>query len=94
MVDTNCKNEGRESFMNWLRCVAGAGMFSNERIIEVHVPVGWRTVYVVPADHVQGDGEEGKVRVTVLDRKDGKWATLPTVYKDTIPIEESDVVPV
>lgn len=76
----------------WLKCSVSEGMFSNERVISVDVRGGGIQDEFVPADTVEGQGEDGLVKVNVFIRDDGRWAVLPTCYSETIPIERRQLI--
>ena len=78
---------------SWLKCRVSNGMFSNERMIIVHRKGNGSVEFFVPQESVEGEGEDARVQVEVLDRKDSKWAVLPTPYRDSIPINEEELVP-
>ncbi|MEE9598024.1 MAG: hypothetical protein V3V96_14720 [Acidiferrobacterales bacterium] len=69
------------------------GMFSNERVIILQIKGSGSIEEFVPADDVQGEGHEGRVRVHVVDREDGPWAVLPTSYRKTVPVDEGQFAP-
>jgi hypothetical protein len=59
-------------------------MFSDERVIRISTGM----TFFVHQDQVQGDiGQQGKVRVELLEKGDQFWAILPT--EDTAIVEVS-----
>ena len=76
----------------WLRCRVFKGMFSNERTIVVRVKGNGSVEFIVPQSSVQENNDEGRVRVTVVNRADAKWAVIPTAYRESVPIEEAELV--
>lgn len=76
-----------------LKCRVSGGMFSNERVIIVRRKGNGSVEFFVPQESVQGEGEDGRVRVEVLVRPDSTWAVLPTTYRDSIPVDDEELVP-
>lgn len=77
----------------WLKCHVSKGMFSNERAIVVRRKGNGTLEFFVPQVAVRGEGEGGRVEVSVIDRQGAKWAVLPTPYKESIPVDEEELVP-
>lgn len=77
----------------WLRCSVSEGMFSNERVIIVRRKGNGSVEFFVPQESVQGKGDNGRVQVEIFERPDSKWAVLPTPYRDSIPVDEAELVP-
>lgn len=78
----------------WLKCSVSKGMFSNERVIIFNIKGNGSLEEFVPADKVEGQGKNGRVKVRVITRDDGQWAVLPTPYGKTVPVEPAQLAPV
>lgn len=76
----------------WLKCNVSKGMFSNERVIAFNMRGSGLMEYFVPADTVEGQGQDGRVKVRVITHNDGPWAVLPTPYSKTVPVEPTQLV--
>ena len=77
----------------WLRCQVLGQMFSDERIISVRVFGNGAREFLVPRNTVNEEGAESRVRVRVFREPDATWAVLPTVYSDSVAIDETELVP-
>jgi len=79
----------------WLKCKVSAGMFSDERVVELRVKLGHARTFFVPADRVldQGAGE-GQIQVGVVTQGEVTLVILPTPSRDVVPCAEDDLVPV
>ena len=86
---------GEGQTMNrWLKCCVVQGMFTNERIIIVHIRGNGSIEEFVPEDEVSGEGVDGRVKVRLFHQDERPWVVLPTPYGKTIPIEEDQLIPV
>ena len=79
--------------VRWLKCRVSKGMFSNERTISVRRKGNGIQEFFVPQSAVDTEGDAGRVKVLVIERLDVKWAVLPTPYRESIPVDEDDVIP-
>ena len=77
----------------WLKCHVLKGMFSDERTIIVRRKPNGTVEFFVPQSAVRGEGDAGRVEVTIIEREGAKWAVLPTPYKESIPVEEDELIP-
>lgn len=75
----------------WLKCSIYKGMFSDERAIKCQKMTGFFSVFV-PQETVRGEiNQEGTVKVGVFHKDNTVWAILPSPYKPTIPVCESQL---
>lgn len=84
--------EEAQMAQQWLKCNVSEGMFSNERVIAFNMRGNGSLEEFVPADKVEGQGKDGRVKVRVITRDDGQWAVLPTPYSETVPVELTQLV--
>lgn len=77
----------------WLKCRVFKGMFSNERTIVVRVKGNHPSEFIVPDHAVQQHNHESRVRVKVLNRSDATWVVLPTTDHESVPVEDTELVP-
>ena len=85
------KNGAQPTF--WLSCQLDKGMFSDEAAVTYPSVEDCRASVFVPIDEVQGEfGTRGKVRVSLVQHDGTTFAVLPTVYRDIVAINKSDVV--
>lgn len=68
-------------------------MFSDERTVVVRTRGNGDIEHFVPSNKVEGEGDGGRVQVTVVDRVDGAWAELPTPYRRAVPVEQDQLIP-
>lgn len=86
--------EGSVMKQGWLKCRVLKGMFSDERAVVVRMKNGNTTSMFVPSSSVKGEVDhDGKVRVEVFEGDGAVWAVLPTEYRESVPINDDDVVP-
>lgn len=76
----------------WLKCRVENGMFSDERAVIVHRRGNGSIEFFVPENYVKNIEGQGTVQVRVFRRDDGFWAELPTPFRDSVPIEEAQVI--
>lgn len=75
----------------WLKCAVREGIFSRESTVSISRGPSGEASFIVPRSEVKGIGSTGRVRVRLLDRRDGKWAVVPSEYRDVVPVQEEDV---
>ena len=76
-----------------LKCRVLKGMFSSERAVVVSLPNGRKSSAFVPSSEVRGDLNcDGDVCVDVFRDGGVVWAVLPTDYRETVPVQENDLV--
>jgi len=79
---------------SWLKCQVLKGMFSDERTVIVRRKDNGTIEFIVSETFVNDtDPDAGKVEVTVIERGGQKWAVLPTSYRESIPVDDSELVP-
>ncbi|MCA9412218.1 MAG: hypothetical protein KC931_13580 [Candidatus Omnitrophica bacterium] len=76
----------------WLECHVEKGMFSDELAIS-YPPIGESRISAfVPRDLVERrEGSQGRVRVSIVRRGGDLFAILPTAYRDSVFVSESDI---
>ena len=75
-----------------LKCHVLKGMFSSERAV-VFLVNGKKSSAFVPASEVRGEVDrDGDVNVDVFRDRGSVWAVLPTEYRETVPVNEHDLV--
>jgi len=76
-----------------LKCRVLKGMFSSERAVVVSLPNGKTSSAFVPSSEVRGDlNSDGDVCVDVFRDRGAVWAGLPTEYRETVPVQENDLL--
>jgi len=76
-----------------LKCHVLKGMFSSERAVVVLLLNGKKSSAFVPANEVRGEVDrDGEVNVDVFRDRGAVWAVLPTEYRETVPVNEQDLV--
>ncbi|MEX0728950.1 MAG: hypothetical protein WEB58_21260 [Planctomycetaceae bacterium] len=81
---------------SWLKCKVFKGMFSDEYAVELQNSRGESFSVFVPREDVLGDPEhrdDGRLKVKVFRDGGATWAVLPTNYRDTIPVLETELCP-
>jgi hypothetical protein len=66
-------------------------MFSDESVIEVNRRRGGSVVVVVPSNTVVHRNGGSFVRAEVVDCDNGKWAILPTEYREFVAVEDGAI---
>ena len=75
-----------------LKCRVSGGMFSDERTVIIRRRGNGSIEFFVTDSYVHGSGNEGSVDVVIFSRDDGKWVELPTPYRDSIPVDDAQLV--
>lgn len=77
---------------HWLACEIRPGMFSDERLVIYRPPTGEPVHLLVPSRDVEGDEQQGRVRVQVFRRDNIPWAVIPSEYSESTPVNEADLI--